>query len=80
MVEEAMTSIILRMPYIYSMERITKNGTNVASKFLGVCVSIKFLVCNILLGLEKRKILRIAESQDNQCYGIVSTTDCDYVV
>ena len=28
----------------YSMERIIKDGTNVASNFLGVCVRIKFLV------------------------------------
>ena len=48
---------------VYSMERIIKDGTNVASNFLEVCVRIKFLVCNILLGLEKSKIfcaLRVA--------------------
>ena len=42
------------------MERIIiyyKDGTNVASNFLEVCVRIKFLVCNILLGLEKSKIV-----------------------
>ena len=41
---------------VYSRERIIKDGTNVASNFLGVCVHIKFLVCNVLLGLEKSKI------------------------
>ena len=67
---------------VYSMERMgLKDGTNVASNFLGVCVRIKFLVCNIILGLEKSKIFCALRNRwiINVTYGVY-TTDYDYVV